>query len=109
LVAPFIASSGPNMVADPVAEFTTMADVGTGGDGTEKGLEASVLAVSPPHTDIGGANYGFLRQNALLSIIYVSDENDFSAGAVSDWLDDLLAVKDYHTETLIANAITGDV
>lgn len=109
LVGPFIAKSGPNAVPDPEAVFTTQANVGTNGSATEKGLEASALAVTPPNTNSGAANENFLRDDALLSIIYVSDEEDSSNGAVNDWLDTLLAAKGYRVEALIANAIAGDV
>ncbi len=109
LVAPFIAKTGPNAVPDPEAAFTAMADVGTSGSATEKGLEASALAVTPPNTNSGGPNENFLRDEALLSIVYVSDERDSSNGAVNDWLDILLAAKGYRVQALIANAIAGDV
>ena len=50
--------------------------VGTSGSNKEKGLSAALEAVSEPR--ISGGNAGFLRAEADLSIIVVSDENDCS-------------------------------
>ncbi|MCK6546632.1 choice-of-anchor D domain-containing protein [Myxococcota bacterium] len=51
--------------------------LGTGGSGIEQGLEAAYLALSDPliNTD----NAGFLRVDAALAIIIVSDEEDYSS------------------------------
>lgn len=63
-------------------DFACMSMVGTRGYGFEKGLSVVVRAVHPDLT--GGPtgdpasfpNAGFLRQDARLGIIFVSDEND---------------------------------
>jgi hypothetical protein len=106
-VAPIITNSGSNPTQDPVAAFVAAVNVGTDGAATEKGLEASVLALTEPNAS--GANAGFLRDDALLSIIYVSDEDDQSPGAVSDYVAQLLAVKNNAAEAVVASAIAGDV
>jgi hypothetical protein len=46
------------------------------GDDKERGFEAAIQALSPPFSDT--SNAGFLREEALLSVIFVSDENDCS-------------------------------
>jgi hypothetical protein len=46
----------------------------------EQGLRMAQFAVSSPNTDVGGPNAGFLRPNAALAIIVVSDEDDSSYG-----------------------------
>ncbi len=51
---------------------------GTNGSDKEKGLQAALSAVSPPLSDT--RNAGFLRPDALLSIVILSDENDCSDG-----------------------------
>ena len=53
-----------------------MVAVGTSGSGIEMGLEAAKLALSEPL--VSGDNSGFLRPEANLSLIFISDEDDFS-------------------------------
>ncbi len=106
LVAPYIANIGPDASADPIGDFVAMVNVGTDGSATEKGLAASVLAVTEPL--VSTANGGFLRPDALLSVIYVSDEDDFSEGDVSDYVDGLLSAKGYDSQAVIASAIAGE-
>lgn len=68
-------------------DFGCMAMVGTQGDGREKGLSAAVEALSPeltggalgaPGVDESAPNHGFLRRDAKLAVIFISDENDCS-------------------------------
>jgi hypothetical protein len=54
--------------------------VGVNGSGLELGLEAARLALEHP------ANAGFLRRDAALSVVFVTDEED--AGAVPEFLPD---------------------
>ena len=63
--------------------FEDLVNVGVEGSGAEMGLMAGLSALSPPLSD--GANSGFLRENALLSVIFVSDENDYSRDPVDDY------------------------
>ena len=60
-----------------VALNTFLQAVGFGGSGDEKGLEATQKALTAPliNTD----NQGFLRSDASLSVIVISDENDDSS------------------------------
>jgi hypothetical protein len=107
LRGPIIANTGVNASSDPIGDFIAQARVGTNGSADERGLQASVLALTEPN--ISGPNFGFLRQGALLSIIYISDEEDHSPGDVSGYLDTLLSVKGYDADAIIASAIAGDV
>lgn len=74
--------------ADYVGAFAARVQVATGGSDQEKGLQAALTAVTPPL--VNTRNTGFLRDEAMLSIIIVSDENDCSdfgalgAGAVGE-------------------------
>lgn len=54
--------------------FADRVQVGVDGSDREKGIDAAYTALSEPL--VSGANAGFLRDGATLSIIYVSDEND---------------------------------
>jgi hypothetical protein len=56
--------------------------VGTGGCGFEQPLEAARTALVQ-HIGSGGPNAGFLRDDALLAIIFVTDEDDCSAPEAS--------------------------
>lgn len=58
--------------------FRCLALLGTDGDTYEKGLEAVERALTPPLTSPGGPNDGFLRDDAYLVVIYLTDENDCS-------------------------------
>ncbi|MCA9492499.1 MAG: VWA domain-containing protein [Myxococcales bacterium] len=61
------------------AERATSA--GIGGADKEKGLEAGLYALSPAGlAGPGGYNEGFVRPEAQLLVIFVSDENDCSDG-----------------------------
>ena len=64
--------------------FSEMVAVGTTGSGIEMGLDSARAALSEPM--LSEANAGFLREDANLSIIFVSDENDYSRDPVNDYL-----------------------
>lgn len=65
-----------NEDADYVEQFKERVDVGIYGDDQESGLEAAVLALTEPN--ISTVNAGFLRDDARLSVIVLSDEDDCS-------------------------------
>ncbi|MED5369867.1 MAG: vWA domain-containing protein [Myxococcota bacterium] len=60
--------------------FKDIVQVGTSGSASEMGLEAAYLALS------GSKNPGFLRDDASLSIIFVSDEEDSSPLPVYEYI-----------------------
>lgn len=61
---------------DYVAQFAVRAQVGLDGDNKEKGLEAAAYALSPiANLDI---NQGFVRPDARLLVVFISDEEDCS-------------------------------
>ncbi len=63
--------------------FTDAVDLGTSGSPVEQGLSASSLALTPPL--LTGYNAGFLRGNADLHVIFVSDEPDASGQSGASW------------------------
>ena len=98
--------------------FLQNATTGTNGSGAESGLEAIRLAFSEPN--LSGANAGFLRPNAILAIIVVSDEEDWSDGdtneppiadapSISSYADLLLALKGGDASKVTMPVIVGDV
>ena len=62
-----------NYSGDLATLFTCMAQLGTSGCGFEQQLESIKRALSP------GKNPGFLRQDAYLAIVIITDEDDCSA------------------------------
>jgi hypothetical protein len=126
LQGPRIVRRGPNVEN----EFGSAASVGTSGAGEEKGLEAAKAALSDPlifdtgvscqsdadcvepdqciENVCGGQNRGFLRQNAALELVFVSDEDDFSDGSLNFYVDFFKNIKGFRNESLFhANAIVG--
>jgi len=61
---------------DYIPLFEERIQVGTEGSDHEKGLAAALEALTEPKAS--GVNDGFLRPDAVLSIIFVSDEDDCS-------------------------------
>lgn len=62
---------------DPIATFQAMSVLGTSGSFEEKGLDAAWYALDT-HSQPGGTNEGFLREEADLKVVVLSDENDAS-------------------------------
>ncbi len=78
-------------------------------DEQEAGLEAAWIALSPPEVDDPGLNGGFMREDAKLYIICVSDEQDQSKGNPDFYVDFFSAIKGYrNTEWMKVSAICGD-
>jgi hypothetical protein len=67
--------------------FSDLVNVGVCGAGIEMGLEAGLHVLENP-------NAGLLREDAYLSVIYVSDEQDASPMPVNDYINAMRAVKD---------------
>ena len=88
--------SGPVILANgtPEAErhFADIVNVGVCGSGAEMGLHASLVALTDRVRD--GTNAGFLRDDAALSVIYVSDEEDSSPEPVWVYVNELRRLKD---------------
>ncbi len=70
--------------------FSEKVNVGTNGSGLEQPLSAALKAVTAPL--ITGANRGFLRPDASLSIIIVSDAPDQSSAPASYYLNRFMSL-----------------
>jgi hypothetical protein len=68
MTRPWVERTDPNMATT----FAQAANVGTSGPGLEMQLRAMELAIQP------GTNPGFLRDDALLGVIILTDEDDCS-------------------------------
>jgi hypothetical protein len=71
--------------------FNSLVNVGIEGSGLEMGLEAAKLALSP--SLLSSTNTGFLREEAGLSIIFTSDEEDASPEPVNHYINNFFEVK----------------
>ncbi len=58
-----------------IGHFTANAKLGTGGAGSEQGLPALELFLADDKIGKGGFNEGFIREDAMLSVVVVSDED----------------------------------
>jgi hypothetical protein len=74
--------------------FACIAQVGTAGHPSERPMDAMVAAVSEPLNQAGGCNAGFLREDALLVVTFISDDpNVEDAGTPQAWYDAVVAAK----------------
>jgi len=94
--------------SDPITEVNDIVDsIGTSGSAYERGLQYSYLATQPgADAGIGSA---FLRADAKLVVIYVSDEPDFSSAYVSttEVSNHLMSLKSSPGQ-VVAHAVAGD-
>lgn len=96
--------------------FARAVRVGVGGSGLERGIQAAAMALGRD-TDRGTGqfrpapteNNGFLRPEASLFVIFVSDEDDSSFGQISYFYRAFEGLKEAGNEGLVSiSAIVGD-
>ena len=90
-----------------VETFTENVQLGTMGSGLEQGLENARLAFRDSRLE--GVNEGFYRSDAVLVLIFVSDEDDQSNREVSEYLTFFDELKYGDARRIQMNAIAGDV
>ncbi|MFZ5439279.1 MAG: choice-of-anchor D domain-containing protein [Myxococcota bacterium] len=73
--------------------FARLVNVGTDGAGGETPLQCAVMALTPPV--VSAENAGFLRQDANLAVVVISDASDQSAQPVSYYQNLLVNVKGF--------------
>jgi hypothetical protein len=98
LVAAYIDNNTPNV---NVAAANIVDSIGIHGSGTEKGLEKAALALE--YFTLTGT---FLREDANLIMIFVSDEYDYSPHGTAVYINDYLSYKS--SDTIKAYAVIGD-
>lgn len=91
---------------NPAEVFGDNVRLGINGSPYEMGLAASHAALSPPL--VTGYNADFLRDDAKLAVIYVSDEEDQSPGEVEFYVQYFLNMKGT-AEWVTLSAICGDL
>lgn len=87
--------------------FLQSVAVGINGSGDEKGLEGARLALTEPN--LSGPNAGFLRENAILAVIIVSDEEDQSPLTTDQYIDFFKGLKGGDLNKINLSVIVGDV
>jgi hypothetical protein len=83
----YLTNSSPN-VASTLGSMLAFTNVGSD---LEQGLYSVQLALSPANLNVNGN--GFLRSDALLAIVVVSDDNDYSSGTVASYSQFLNTIK----------------
>jgi len=100
-----ITSQTPNLKA----AFTDNVRLGDDCSAHEAGLEGAWMALSEPLISDPAANLGFLRDDAKLYIIILSDEEDQSKGSPDFYIDFFKSLKGYrNTEMMAISVICAD-
>ena len=97
-------------LADELAPaFTCAANVGAEGDSNERQIAAALRAIDPAMAGSGACNEGFMRDDALLVIVLITDEDDpgsplagqGSPGDPSSWFAEIVARKGVETNVVM--------
>lgn len=74
--------------------FACMAKVGVAGHSSERPMDSLLAALSPGINATGGCNAGFLRDDALLAVTFISDDPNYEdQGTPQSWYDAVVAAK----------------
>lgn len=83
-------------------DFMDNVIVGTGGSMNERGLAAATASLSSPH-----AFAPWMRDEALLVLVFVSDEDDKSPGPAADYYQGFVDLKGGDPGAVLVHAIVG--
>jgi hypothetical protein len=116
---PFATSSRYLTDADDLpTQFACIAQVGTDGNNDEAMMAGATAAISPGLNDAGACNDGFLRDDALLVMVLITDEDDpgtcingnesclGSPGDPMSWFDEVVMRKGGHPENAVVLSLT---
>ncbi len=90
-----------------IDQFSASVRIGSCGSGSERGLRAMREALA--FADQDGCNADFIREDANLIVVFVSDEPDFSEDAPIDYLSDLSDAKGGDFSKVRVAAIVGAI
>ena len=93
---------------DLEASFACAARLGIDGNGLERPMDALVSALHPADA-VMGCNQDFLRDEALLVIVLITDEEDFedSAGGPVSWYESVVEAKGGDEERVVVLSLVG--
>ncbi len=88
--------------------FECVAKMGATGNSNERPIAAKLAALGA-QTQAGGCHEGFLRDDAVLVVTMISDEEENgSPGAPPEWYQDLVALKGGNETAITLLALSGD-
>jgi hypothetical protein len=92
---------------DLIGTFSCMALVGLAGHPAERPMDSLVAAMSPAMNGPSGCNQGFLRDDAILVITFISDDPNYEdAGVAQDWYDAVVAAKGGNADAVVVLGLT---
>ncbi len=92
---------------DISAAFSCAAQVGTAGHPSERPMDGMIEALSDGLNGPGGCNEGFLRDDALLVITFMSDDPNYEdTGSPQDWFDAVVAAKNGDPSAVVVLGLT---
>ena len=96
-----------------VGKFSCAASVGTGStDDPERPMEAMVAAVEEGSSAVATCNEGFLRDDAILVVTFITDEDDDdgdgSSGSAQQWYDRVVAAKNGDPKAVVMLGVYGN-
>ncbi|MCU0695326.1 MAG: choice-of-anchor D domain-containing protein [Myxococcaceae bacterium] len=97
----FLTNTTPNVQS----HFSNLVRVGTSGSATEQAFEGATRALTSPN--IAGANAGFVRPDANLAVVVVSDAGDQSNQPVSYYENLLINVKGFSNLSRFTFSVIG--
>ena len=107
----YLSNSQPNLAQS----FECVANIGTHGSGAERPMLATLEALSEPLNAPGGCDEGFLRDDAILIVIVITDEEDDNAvpgqgspGGPDAWHEALIAAKGGDEDAVVVLGLVGD-
>jgi hypothetical protein len=106
---PYAAGENYMTVADHLpSKFKCAGKVGVSGSGEERPLLAMSNAISGELTEDGECNDGFIRDQALLVVVLITDEQDQSPDSAGEYFGTIVETKGGHPENVAVVALTPD-
>jgi hypothetical protein len=96
--------------SNPEDTFSCLAKVGIFGDADESPVDALLAATGAVASEIGDCNDGFLRDDAVLVVTIITDEEDeVTPGTPAQWKRELLRAKDDREEAIVVLGLLSDI
>ena len=92
---------------DLTGTFACMAQVGLAGHPSERPMDSLVAAMSPDLNGPAGCNAGFLREDAILVVTFISDDPNYEdADGPQQWYDAVVAAKGGNADAVVVLGLT---